>query len=147
MISISAVCASDLEESNGDFNLTQMEGDSGYLSNPSPIYVDDVNGDDGNDGSSPQSSFKTFNKALDEAEDNNAIYLANGVYSGLDNTKISITKSVNIIGSDNTTFDGGSPSEGGQPSGSDQRARNKTPNPPKNKPLGEAASFDDEDDQ
>ena len=106
MISISAVCASDLEESNGDFNLTQMEGDSGYLSNPSPIYVDDVNGDDGNDGSSPQSSFKTFNKALDEAEDNNAIYLANGVYSGLDNTKISITKSVDIIGSDNTTFDG-----------------------------------------
>ena len=49
--------------------------------------------------------------------------------------------------SDNTTFDGGSPSAGGQPSGSDQRARNKTPNPPKNKPLGEAASFDDEDDQ
>ena len=47
-----------------------------------------------------------FNKALDEAEDNNAIYLSNGVYSGLDNTKISITKSVNIIGSDNTTFDG-----------------------------------------
>ena len=49
--------------------------------------------------------------------------------------------------SDNTTFDGGSPSAEGQPSGSDQRARNKTPNPPKNKPLGEAASFDDEDDQ
>ena len=43
---------------------------------------------------------------LDEAEDNNTIYIANGVYSGLDNTKITIEKSLNIVGSDNTTFDG-----------------------------------------
>ena len=49
--------------------------------------------------------------------------------------------------SDNTTFDGGAPAAGGQPSGGDRRARNKKPNPPKDKPLGEAASFDDEDDQ
>ena len=106
LMSISAAYSVNLDESNDDFNLTQIEGDSGHLSYPSPIYVDDVNGDDDNDGSSQQSSFKTFNKSLDKAEDNNTIYIANGVYSGLDNTKITIEKSLNIVGSDNTTFDG-----------------------------------------
>ena len=98
--------ASDLVESDGNFNLTQSDSDFANLSSPSPIYVDDVNGDDDNDGSSQQSSFKTFNKALDEANDNDTIYVASGVYSGLDNTKLTITKSVNIVGSENTTFDG-----------------------------------------
>ena len=106
LISISVAAASDLDESNGNFNLTQPDSDFSNLGSLSPIYVDDVNGNDDNDGRSQQSSFKTFNKALDEANDNDTIYMANGVYSGLDNTKITITKSVNIVGSDNTTFDG-----------------------------------------
>ena len=106
LISISAVYAGELDESNGNFNLTELNGDLGNLDNPSQIYVDEANGDDDNDGRSQQSSFKTFNKALDEANDNDTIYVANGVYSGLANTKISITKSVNIVGSDNTIFDG-----------------------------------------
>lgn len=52
------------------------------------------------------SSLKSFNKALDLAQDNDDIYLSNGVYSDLENTKITIDKSVNLIGSSNTTFDG-----------------------------------------
>lgn len=100
---MSAVTAANFNENS---NLTHMEDDSSYSASPSAIYVDDVNGDDENDGSSQDSSFKTFHKALDEANDNDTIYLSDGVYSGLDNTKILIEKSVNVVGSGNTAFDG-----------------------------------------
>ncbi len=73
---------------------------------PNSYYVDCNNGDDSNNGQSWNSSLKSFNKALDLSHDNDNIYLSNGVYSDLENTKITINKSVNVIGSANTTFDG-----------------------------------------
>ena len=111
LISLSAVAATNSDGAktvslNDDINLTQIDDDFTYSVGTSSIYVDDVNGDDDNDGSSQDSSFKTFQKALDESKDNGTIYIANGVYSGQDNTRISIEKSVNIVGSDNTVFDG-----------------------------------------
>ena len=74
--------------------------------NPKVIYVDDVNGDDLNDGKSQEASVKTFEKALNLANDDDSIQLASGNYTGLKNTRITISKSVNVIGSDDTTFDG-----------------------------------------
>ena len=40
------------------------------------------------------------------AKDNTTIYIDNGTYSGSANSKINIAKSVNIVGSANTVFDG-----------------------------------------
>ena len=85
-------------ESIPDQNLTSDSFNS--------YYVDDASGDDVNDGKSWDAPFKTFNQALDAANDDDIIYLSDGVYSGLENTKITIEKSVNIIGSTNTNFDG-----------------------------------------
>lgn len=51
-------------------------------------------------------SASTINEALSIAKDNGTIILSDGVYKGDGNTKITITKSVNIIGSDNTVLDG-----------------------------------------
>jgi len=112
VLSVSAVSASDLNETAGiscDSNqhnqLTQITNNSHYAAGQSSIYVDDINGDDENDGKSWDSSIKTFNKALEMANDDDTICLADGVYSGLDNTKLNIDKSVNVVGSLNTTFD------------------------------------------
>ena len=44
-------------------------------------------------------SASTINEALSIAKDNGTIILSDGVYKGDGNTKITITKSVNIIGS------------------------------------------------
>lgn len=112
VLTVSVVSASDLNEtadmvceSNQHNQLTQITNNSHYLASQSSIYVDDVNGDDENDGKSWESPIKTFNKALEIANDDDTICLADGKYSGLDNTKLSIDKSVNVVGSLNTTFD------------------------------------------
>ena len=102
---ISSVGAGDL---NDDASSLDDNGTDLVLSadNPKVIYVDDVNGDDLNDGKSQESSLKTFEKALNLANDDDSIQLASGNYTGLKNTRITISKSVNVIGSDDTTFDG-----------------------------------------
>lgn len=45
---------------------------------------------------------------VDNAKDNDTIYLADMTYEGEDNTRISIDKSVNFIGCENTVIDGNS---------------------------------------
>lgn len=69
------------------------------------IYVDVNDGDDINDGKSQDSSVKSFSKAIELAKDNDTIYLSDGIYEGSDNTKITFDKSLNVYGSQNTTFD------------------------------------------
>ena len=92
----------NLETSTND---SQME-DNSLKSATNNIYVDAINGDDSNDGSSLENSLKSFGKALDLSENNCTIYLANGDYSGLENTGLTINKSLNIIGDEDTTFNG-----------------------------------------
>ena len=75
--------------------------------NDNCIYVNGSGGKDyTNNGTSWASATKTLNWALYLAKDNTTIYIADGTYSGDDNSKITITKSVNIIGSTNTVFNG-----------------------------------------
>ncbi len=103
---MSSVSASDV---NGTDNYTVDEGYSDLdllADSANAIYVDDSLGDDSNDGESWQSSVKSFNKALELAKDSDSIYIADGNYNGLDNTQIIISKSVNVIGSQNTVFNG-----------------------------------------
>lgn len=112
VLTVSVVSAADLNEtadvvcdSNQHNQLTQITNNSHYVASQSSIYVDEVNGNDENNGKSWDSPIKTFNKALEIANDDDTICLADGKYSGLDNTKLSIDKSVNVVGSLNTTFD------------------------------------------
>lgn len=86
-------------------NENQME-DNSLESNMNEIYVDAINGDDSNDGRSLENSVKSFEKALNLSENNYTIHLANGDYSGLENTGLTINKSLNIIGNENTSFNG-----------------------------------------
>ena len=51
-------------------------------------------------------SASTIIEALDIACDNGTVYLSDGIYKGEGNSKITIDKSVSIIGSDNTVIDG-----------------------------------------
>ena len=70
------------------------------------IYVDINNGDDSNDGRTLESSVKSFEKALNLSENNYTIYLSSGDYSGLENTGLTINKSLSIIGNEDTIFNG-----------------------------------------
>ena len=70
------------------------------------IYVDANNGDDSNDGTTFENPVKSFGKALNLSGNNYTIYLADGDYSGLENTGVKINKSLSIIGSENTSFNG-----------------------------------------
>ena len=102
---LSVACVNAVDNITYDLNASQTK----YLSTSNALnsyYVDCNNGDDSNNGQSWNSSLKSFNKALDLSNDNDNIYLSNGVYRDLENTKITINKSVNVIGSTNTTFDG-----------------------------------------
>jgi hypothetical protein len=108
---ISSVSAEDLDNqdiSTVDGNYSDLELDSPDVTSVSgnSIYVNDASGDDSNDGKSEASSLKSFQKALEMAGDDDSIYISDGNYSGLKNTRITIDKSVNIIGSSDTTFDG-----------------------------------------
>lgn len=51
-------------------------------------------------------SASTIKEALDIACDNGTVYLSDSIYKGDGNSKITIDKSVSIIGSDNTVIDG-----------------------------------------
>ena len=76
------------------------------VDNTKNIYVDNDNGNDLNDGKSQSSSVKSLSRALSLSDDDACIYVSNGNYNGLKNTELSITKSVSIIGSEGTAFDG-----------------------------------------
>ena len=76
------------------------------MESTSQLYVDINNGDDSNDGKSVENPVKSFEKALNLSQNNFTIFLADGDYTGLENTGIKINKSLTIIGKDNTTFNG-----------------------------------------
>ena len=97
---VSAVSANDLNKTE----LDNTDNNNLHLSNS--IYIDADNGDDANDGKSSDNSVKTLAKALEISNDNDTIILSDGIYKGSQNTKVTITKSVNIQGGSNTTFDG-----------------------------------------
>jgi len=99
---ISSVSANELNNTNLNTysNNTQLANDN------LNIYVDCDNGDDSNNGNSQTNPVKSFTKALELSQDNYTIYLSDGNYNGLKNTKIILNKSLTIIGSSNTVFDG-----------------------------------------
>lgn len=109
-LSLSMASAVDLNDTQAsdidDASPSQSFQNEVLSGSPSSYYVDNDLGEDVNDGKSWESPVKTFNKALDIAEANDTIYLSDGVYSGLENTKLTIDKSVSIIGSSDTAFDG-----------------------------------------
>ena len=103
MFFISAVSANDLD-ANQTVELTD-ENDIIEV-NENSMYVDDMWGNDLNDGRTEDTSVKSIRTALDYADENDTIYLAPGNYTSYDNTKITIDKSITIIGSKDTTIDG-----------------------------------------
>ena len=111
IFSISSVTAESVNDTdayclNDDYAVLEVNNDSEVLSDGvTSIYVDDAMGDDANDGLSTQSSVKSLSRALELAKENGTIYISDGNYNGLDNTKITIFKSVSLIGSQDTTID------------------------------------------
>lgn len=95
----------ETSENNGDIDSNSLN-ENELESNPNNIYVDINNGDDSNDGKSLESPLKSFEKALNLSSNNYTIFLSNGDYSRLENTALIINKSLTIIGSENTTFNG-----------------------------------------
>lgn len=93
MLSVSSVYASD--------NITDSEG-AGL--NDDAIFVD-VNGVDTADGSK-DSPVQTIGKAISLSKENATIYLSNGEFKNSLNNKLTINKSLNFIGSQNTTING-----------------------------------------
>lgn len=93
LLSVSSVTAHN--------NLT--DGDDIGLNGNNEIYVD-VHGSDSNNGSQ-SSPVKTIKKAISISNDNGTIYLSDGEFSGSD-TRLTITKSLNFVGLDNTQING-----------------------------------------
>ena len=93
---------------NGEnlLNSNDLSEDNPLESDTNQVYVDINNGDDSNDGKSVENPVKSFEKALNLSQNNFTIFLADGDYTGLENTGIKINKSLTIIGKDNTTFNG-----------------------------------------
>lgn len=103
---VSAVDVNDTDINDDYLNLQLNNTENTLSEDFNTIYVDNENGDDLYDGKSQSTSVQTFNRALTLSKDNDSIRLSDGVYTGVKNTKISITKSLTIIGSANTVFDG-----------------------------------------
>ena len=96
----------DINENKLEASLANDDQIGDESSNSNEIYVDINNGDDSNDGKSLETPVKSFGKALNLSDNNYTIYLASGEYSGLENTGLTLNKSLNIIGNENTTFNG-----------------------------------------
>lgn len=104
LLSISAVSATNSTE---DDTVALNDVDDGYLDagdDMNAIYVD-THGKASNDGSQskPLNSIKT---AVSNAKENSTIYIANGEYMNTLNTRITVDKSLNFIGSGNTVING-----------------------------------------
>ena len=90
-----------------DGNQTMSLDDENPLEiNDDSIYVDGFEGNDLNDGKSQDTSVKSISRALDLSNNNNTIFISSGNYTSDLNTKITISKSVNLVGCENTIFDG-----------------------------------------
>ena len=66
------------------------------------IYVNGSGGNDSNDGSSWLSAKQSINNATGTINVNGTINIANGNYSGVNNTRITIDKNMTIIGENQT---------------------------------------------
>ena len=107
IFTLSTVNAEDMNIAQSDNLSVDNDNYEGVLTeNPTDIFVDAVVGYDSNDGLAQNSSLKTIDKAITIANDDDNIYLADGEYSGLKNTRLTIDKSVNFIGSKDTVING-----------------------------------------
>lgn len=93
LLSLSSVNAQD----------NQTDSDAVGLNENNEVYVD-THGLDSHDGSQ-NSPVRTIKKAISLSSDNGTIYLSDGVFNG-PSTKLTITKSLNFVGSDDTRISG-----------------------------------------
>ena len=93
LLSISSVNASD--------NMTDLNIVS---SDDNAIFVD-VNGADSGDGSK-DSPVLTLDKAISLSKENGTIYLSNGEFNNALNNKLTINKSLNFVGAEDTSVNG-----------------------------------------
>lgn len=102
-LSISQASASDLNLNQTDsISLADSDNlDAGI----NDVYVD-THGSDSNNGKSQDSAIQTIKNAVSIADENATIHLADGEYKGLSNTRITLDKSLNFIGSKNTVING-----------------------------------------
>ncbi|MGZ7047215.1 MAG: hypothetical protein ACXVHP_02920, partial [Methanobacterium sp.] len=62
------------------------------------IFVNASSGNDSNNGFTWETAKLSILNAIGAVNDGGIVYLANGIYSGLNNTNITITKNITIIG-------------------------------------------------
>lgn len=93
LLSISSVNAENNMTDNVTAGLDEGNG----------IYVD-IHGLDSHDGSQ-DSPIRTIKKAISMSQENDTIYLSNGEFNG-PSTKLTITKSLNFVGSSDTRISG-----------------------------------------
>lgn len=106
LILLLTVTAVNAEDTIVNDTVSEVNDEIVLEANQNTIYVDNFEGNDLNDGSSWDTSVKSFSRALNLSKENDTIYLSSGYYDSKDDTRITIDKSVNIIGSDDTNFDG-----------------------------------------
>lgn len=104
MFTVSTVNAVDVEDNQTD--VLSLDDGNVLTETQSSIYVDNINGVDSNNGYSEDSSLKTIAGAYSKAKNGDTIYLSDGVFSGSKNTKLTIKKSISLVGSENTIIDG-----------------------------------------
>ena len=112
LLGLASVSAADLtNDTLDDFQGNPVIGEInnglavGEENNGDCLYVS-VNGNSYANATSWGSATNSLDWAIYLAKDNTTIYIDNGTYSGSANSKINIAKSVNIVGSANTVFDG-----------------------------------------
>ena len=92
---------------NGNEKYYASEINSGFtVTKLNTIYVDVNNGDDENMGISRSDALKSLKVALECIRYGGTIYICEGLYRGLDNSRLTFTQSVNVIGLGDVTFDG-----------------------------------------
>lgn len=112
LLGLASVSAADLtndtlDDFQGDPVIGEINNNHavGEENNGDCLYVS-VNGNSYANATSWGSATNSLDWAIYLAKDNTTIYIDNGTYSGSANSKINIAKSVNIVGSVNTVFDG-----------------------------------------
>ena len=112
LLGLASVSAADLtndtlDDFQGDPVIGEINNNHavGEKNNGDCLYVS-VNGNSYANATSWGSATNSLDWAIYLAKDNTTIYIDNGTYSGSANSKINIAKSVNIVGSANTVFDG-----------------------------------------
>lgn len=87
------------------FSFTMSTVSAQFMSpspNSSVIYVNGSNGSDDNDGLSWETAKLSIKNATGTVNTNGTVRIANGTYTGADNTNININKNMNIIGESQT---------------------------------------------